>query len=116
VEEVLEEEAKNKCQKFKQLKKVYKSHYKIFITETCLKYLIKEQDAAINVLVKEDKVLRNAKLVKGKAELSKCIKWVLECISKFKKIVINVKGKEKLSLKVQNAKLAMVKRLVKNKK
>lgn len=69
-----------------------------------------------NAPEKEVKVCKNAKHAKDKVELSKCIKWVLECISKFKKIVINAKGKDRLSLKAQNAKPATVKRLWKNKK
>lgn len=41
--------------------------------------------------------------VKGKAELFKCIKWDPVCISKFKKLVMHAKEKDKLSLKAQNA-------------
>jgi hypothetical protein len=44
---------------------------------------------------KEAKTLKNVKAVKARVELFKCIKWDLECISKFKRIVINAKAKVK---------------------
>ena len=55
-------------------------------------------------------MLKNAKLVKDKVESSKCIKWDQECISKFKRIVINVKVKDKLLDKELNVKLVMARR------
>lgn len=41
---------------------------------------------------------------KEKGELSKCIRWVQECINKFKKIAIPVKDRVRSSLRDQNAK------------
>ena len=55
-------------------------------------------------------MLRNVKLVKVKVELCKCIKWDQECTSKFKKIVINVKARDRLLEKEVNVKPVMVRR------
>jgi hypothetical protein len=69
-----------------------------------------------NVLGKAVRMSKNVKIVKDKAVLFKCSKWVQECINKFKKIVISVKGKVKLLVKEVNVKFVMGKRLWKNKK
>jgi hypothetical protein len=59
-------------------------------------------------VVKEDKMFKNVKHVKVEVKLFKCIKWVQECINKFKKTVINVLDKDRLFLKVENVKFVMV--------
>lgn len=84
--------------------------------EIYLKYLTKEQDAAKNAEEKEDKMFKNVRHAKVKEELFKCIKWDLACINRFKKIVINAKGKVKLQAKGENAKPVMEKKYYKNKK
>lgn len=61
----------------------------------CLRFLIKELAVARNAMERVVKMLKNVRHVKDKEELSKCSKWVPECISKSKKIVINVKVKDK---------------------
>lgn len=78
-----------------------------------LKCKIQEQDAVKNVTVKVDKMYKNVKHVKEKVLLFKCIKWVLECINKFKNTVINAKDKDKLLLKEVNVKVVMVQRFLK---
>lgn len=61
-------------------------------------------------------MLKNVKHVRDKEELLKCSKWVLECISKFNKLVINVMDKDKLLEKVENVKNVLVKRFLRKKK
>lgn len=70
-------------------------HYKISIMEKLLKSTIQELDAAKNVMVKVDKMYKSVKHAKEKVLLSKCIKWVLVCINKFKNIVTNAQVKDK---------------------
>lgn len=84
--------------------------------ETYLKSLTKEQDVARNAEEKVVKMQKNVKHAKVKAESYKCIKWVQACISKFKKIAINVKVKVKLLVKEENAKLATVRKFKRKKK
>ncbi len=107
-EVVLEDE--NKLLKLNQLKKHSQSLYKTFIMAKLLKCKIQEQDAVKNVTVKVGKMYKNVKHVKEKVLLFKCIKWVLECINKFKNIVINAKVKDKLLLKEVNVKVVMAQR------
>ncbi len=81
-----------------------------------LKFLIKEQDVVKNALGKVVKMQKNVKIVKDKAVLFKCSKWVQGCINKFKRIVISAKDKVKLLVKEANAKFVMEKKLWKKKK
>ena len=83
---------------------------KIFTTVELSKCSTIEQDAVKNAMEKEDKMSKNARLVKEKVSLFKCIKWDQECISKSRNIAINVLGKVKLFQKAENARIAMVKR------
>lgn len=55
-----------------------------------------------NVAVKVDNKSKNVNNVKVKVWSFKCIKWVQECINKFKNIAINVQAKVKSSLKPAN--------------
>ena len=99
---------KNKCKKLNLPKKDFKLLCKIYIMEKSLKWITQEQGAVKNVVVKEDKMFKNVKHVKVEVKLFKCIKWVQECINKFKNTVINVLDKDKLFLKVENVKFVMV--------
>lgn len=65
---------------------------------------------------KEEKMLKHAQHAKAKVELYKCIKWVQECISKFRKTVIHVKVREKSLRKALNAKNAKEKSIFQLKK
>jgi hypothetical protein len=77
---------------------------------------IPELDAVKNVKAKVDKMFKNVNNVKEKVWLFKCIKWVQECINKYKNIVINVKERVKSSLKEVNANNAMDKKFLKKPK
>lgn len=107
---------KNKCKKLNLPKKHFKLLYKIYIMEKLLRWIIQEQDVVKNVGVKEDKMFKSVKHVKVEVKLFKCIKWVQECINKFKNTVINVLDKDKLFLKVENVKFVMVERFYKKSK
>lgn len=84
--------------------------------ETCSKFHIKEPVAAKNAKAKEGKMLKNVRHAKVKVESCKCIKWAQECISKFKRIAINVKAKAKLLVKGENARPARARKYWKKKK
>ena len=59
---------------------------------------------------------KNANHAKGKEELRKCIRWVLECISKSRKLATNVQVKAKLLEKEGNVKFVKGKKSWKRKK
>jgi len=67
-------------------------------------------------MAKVDNKLKNASNVKGKVWSFKCIKWVQECINKYKNIVINVQVKVKSSHKPADANHAMERKSYKRKK
>jgi len=117
-EEEVEEEQEdvNKFLKLNLLKKHSQSLCKIFIMVKLWNLKIPELDAVKNVKVKVDKMFKNVSNVKEKVWLFKCIKWVQECINKYKNIVINVKEKVKSSLKEANANNVMDKKFLKKPK
>jgi hypothetical protein len=55
-------------------------------------------------------VLRVVPLVKERGEWYKCSKWVPVCTSRYRKTVIHAKGRDRLFLKVENAKSAWARR------
>lgn len=107
---------KNKPQKSNLPKRHSQSLFRTFIMEKSSKCNIAEHAAVRNVAEREDKTLKSVNSVKAKVWLSKCTKWVQACINKSKNIVISVKEKDKLSLKVENASNARVKKFCKRKR
>lgn len=96
--EAKQEELLKNVKKFKRsnpLKSLSMSHFKTFTMEKWSKFSILEQDAVKNVKVKADKTSKNVSYVRVKVSLSKCIRWVPECINKSKSIVINAADKDR---------------------
>jgi len=60
--------------------------------------------------------LKPARHVKEMAVCFRCIRWVLECINKFKKHVMHVKEKVKLLMRLRNVKGAKEKKFSTSKK
>ena len=98
----LEEELKkiiiksNNYPKFNLQRNLFNLHFKTSTMEIKLKSLIIEWEFVKNAKEKEVKMLSNVKTVMDREFLCKCIKWDLECISKSKKNVINVKVRDRL--------------------
>ena len=95
VGEVVEEGPRSKCLKLNPLKNQSIFPSKIFIMVKCFDLLIPVLGAVKPVKVKAVKMSRSVRHAKDKVELFKCIKWGQVCISRFKKIVINVQDKDK---------------------
>lgn len=103
----------NKWQKLNQLKKHLILLQKIFIMVKSSKQNIIDQDVVKNVMEKVEKMFKNVKHVKEKVLLCRCIKWVQECINKYKNIVINVLVKDKLFQKLPDVNNVKEKKLLK---
>lgn len=71
---------------------------------------MKDKELARLVMEKVDQVFKPVSNVKEKDVLLKCIKWGLECISKYKRLVMFVEDKVKLFKKARNVKLVWVKK------
>jgi hypothetical protein len=69
---------------------------------------MKEQELARLAMEKEELEFKPVNNVKEKVELFKCIRWDLECISRYKKLVMFAEDKVKSFKKARNAKLVMV--------
>jgi hypothetical protein len=106
----------NKFPNANPLKSLSMSVLRIFTMAKLSKFKIRGPDAAKNVAVREDKMSKNAKPAREKVWSFKCIKWVRECINKFKNIVISAKVKAKLSLKVENVRNVKDKRFFRKQK
>lgn len=72
-----------------------KSHLLIFTMAKSSSTNITEPDAAKSAAVREVKTSKHANSARVKAWSFKCTKWDQECISKFRRIAISVKEKEK---------------------
>lgn len=107
---------KSKCKKFKLQRKLYRSLLRTFTTDNCLKFLIKEHDAARSVMERVARMFKNARPAKDKVGLCKCIKWVLVCINKCRRLVINAPDRARLSDRAANARLASAKKSYRRKK
>jgi hypothetical protein len=77
---------------------------------------MKEQELARLAMEKEELVFKLVNNAKEKEELFKCIKWDLECISKYKKRVMFAEDKVKLFKKARNVKLVMERNYKRNQK
>lgn len=71
---------------------------------------MKDKELAKLVMERVDLVFKLVSNVKEKDVLFKCIKWDLECISKYRRFVMFAEDKVKLYKKVRNAKLVWVKK------
>ena len=114
LEEVVEVDPNNN-KKFKLPKKPSTSLLNKSIMDKWLKSSIQGPDVVKNAVEKVVRILKNVNHAKDKEELCKCIKWVLECISKSKRLVISVQAKDKLLEKEGNVKFAKEKRSWKRK-
>jgi hypothetical protein len=107
-EVVLEDE--RKCLKLNLPKRHSISPLKTFTTAESSNSNTLEPDAAKSVMVRVDKMSKNVNNAREKVWSFKCIKWVQECINKFKSTVINAVERERLFLKEESAKDVMLKR------
>jgi len=101
-EEEEEHLAKNKSPNANPPKSLSKSHSQIFTMERLSNIKIREPDAVKNAVVKEVRMWKTANSARVKVWSFKCTKWGLECINKFKSIVINAEEKDKLLLKAES--------------
>lgn len=114
--EVAEKAGRNKCRRSRPPREPSKSLLRISTMGIFSKSPTSEPDVVKNAGAREVRTFRNARLARAREELSRCIKWDQECTSRFRKHVINVKEKGKLSEKEENVKLAKEGKFWKNKK
>lgn len=118
-EEEVEEDkegAGNKCLRLSQPRKLLTLLLKIFIMGKLSNCNTTEPDVVRNVMEREVRTYKNVKHAKEKVLQYKCIKWVQECINKFRNIVTNVVDRDKSYLKLANVRPVMGRKCIRRQK